>query len=960
MSEMNSAAEAAAPHRYTAAMAADIEARWQDFWDAEGTYQAPNPSGDLAGDPAQAAKPKKFIMDMFPYPSGAGLHVGHPLGYIATDVFARHQRMTGHNVLHTLGFDAFGLPAEQYAVQTGTHPRVSTEANIENMKAQLRRLGLGHDNRRSFATIDPDYYKWTQWIFLQIFNSWYDDQAQKARPIDELVAQFESGARQVPGGTSRAGGSGGGREWSALSARERADLLGEYRLAYASDAPVNWCPGLGTVLANEEVTSDGRSERGNFPVFKSKLRQWNMRITAYADRLLDDLDALDWPEAIKLQQRNWIGRSEGARVDFSVDGNNSARITVFTTRPDTLFGATYMVLAPEHGLIDSIVPAEWPEGVKEAWTGGAATPAEAVAAYRKQAQTKSDVERQTEHKDKTGVFTGSYALNPVTGERIPVFVADYVLMGYGTGAIMAVPGQDERDWEFAEAFELPIVRTVQPPEGWEGEAFTGQGPAINSANDEISLDGLDVAAAKAKITAWLTDKGIGEGTVNFRLRDWLFSRQRYWGEPFPIVYDEDGVAHALPESMLPLELPEVDDYSPRTFDPDDADTRPETPLSRNEDWVNVELDLGDGPKRYRRETNTMPNWAGSCWYELRYLDPHNSEQLVAPDIEQYWMGPREGQPHGGVDLYVGGAEHAVLHLLYARFWSKVLFDLGHVSSVEPFHKLYNQGMIQAYVYRDERGFPVAAAEVEERDGKFWFDGEPVKRELGKMGKSLKNAVTPDEICAEYGADTLRLYEMAMGPLDVSRPWDTRAVVGQYRLLQRLWRNVVDEATGEVTVVDGEPDEAMLRALHKAVDGVSQDMAAMRFNTAIAKITELNNHLTKAGGALPRSVAERLVLLVAPLAPHIAEELWRRLGHTDSVVHQDFPVADPAYLVDETVTCVVQIKGKVKARLEVSPAVTDEELETLALGDQAVVAALGGAGIRKVIVRAPKLVNIVPA
>jgi leucyl-tRNA synthetase len=950
MSEMNSAAETAAPHRYTAAMAADIEARWQDFWDAEGTYQAPNPSGDLAGDAAQVARPKKFVMDMFPYPSGAGLHVGHPLGYIATDVFARHQRMTGHNVLHTLGFDAFGLPAEQYAVQTGTHPRVSTEANIENMKAQLRRLGLGHDNRRSFATIDPDYYKWTQWIFVQIFNSWYDQEADKARPIDELVAQFESGAREVPGG----------RAWSELSSLERADVLGGYRLAYASDAPVNWCPGLGTVLANEEVTADGRSERGNFPVFKAKLRQWNMRITAYADRLLNDLDALDWPEAIKLQQRNWIGRSEGARVDFTVDGHDGARITVFTTRPDTLFGATYMVLAPEHGLIDSIVPAEWPEGVKAEWTGGAATPAEAVAAYRKQAQTKSDVERQTEHKDKTGVFTGSYAVNPVTGERIPVFVADYVLMGYGTGAIMAVPGQDERDWEFAEAFGLPIIRTVQPPEGWEGEAFTGAGPAINSANDEISLNGLDVAEAKAKITAWLTDKGIGEGTVNFRLRDWLFSRQRYWGEPFPIVYDEDGVAHALPESMLPLELPEVDDYSPRTFDPDDADTQPETPLSRNEDWVDVELDLGDGPKRYRRETNTMPNWAGSCWYELRYLDPHNSEQLVAPDIEQYWMGPREGQPHGGVDLYVGGAEHAVLHLLYARFWSKVLFDLGHVSSVEPFHKLYNQGMIQAYVYRDERGFPVTATEVEERDGKFFHDGRPVKRELGKMGKSLKNAVTPDEICAEYGADTLRLYEMAMGPLDVSRPWDTRAVVGQYRLLQRLWRNVVDEATGEVTVVDGEPDEATLRVLHKAIDGVSQDMSAMRFNTAIAKITELNNHLTKTGGPVSRSVAERLVLLVAPLAPHIAEELWRRLGHTDSVVHQDFPVADPAYVVDETVTCVVQIKGKVKARLEVSPSITDEELEALALGDAAVVGALDGAGIRKVIVRAPKLVNIVPA
>ncbi|MGW8951639.1 leucine--tRNA ligase [Streptomyces sp. NPDC055709] len=945
-------AEVAAPHRYTAAMAADIEARWQDFWDLDGTYEAPNPSGDLAGDEAVVARPKKFIMDMFPYPSGAGLHVGHPLGYIATDVYARHQRMTGHNVLHTLGFDAFGLPAEQYAVQTGTHPRVSTEANIENMKVQLRRLGLGHDKRRSFATIDPDYYKWTQWIFLQIFNSWYDEEAKKARPIADLVAQFESGQRATPSG----------RPWGELSAVERADVLGGYRLAYASDAPVNWCPGLGTVLANEEVTADGRSERGNFPVFKANLRQWNMRITAYADRLLDDLDALDWPEAIKLQQRNWIGRSEGARVDFSVDGRDGARITVFTTRPDTLFGATYMVLAPEHDLIDAILPAEWPQEAqgKDAWTGGAATPAEAVAEYRKQAQTKSDVERQTEHKDKTGVFSGAYALNPVTGARIPVFVADYVLMGYGTGAIMAVPGQDERDWEFAEAFGLPIIRTVQPPEGWEGEAFTGQGPAINSSNDEISLDGLDVAEAKARITEWLVAKGIGEATINFRLRDWLFSRQRYWGEPFPIVYDEDGVAHALPESMLPLELPEVDDYSPRTFDPDDADTQPETPLSRNEEWVDVELDLGDGVKRYRRETNTMPNWAGSCWYELRYLDPHNADKLVDPEIEQYWMGPREGQPHGGVDLYVGGAEHAVLHLLYARFWSKVLFDLGHVSSVEPFHKLYNQGMIQAYVYRDGRGFPVPATEAEERDGKFFFDGEPVKRELGKMGKSLKNAVTPDEIAAEYGADTLRLYEMAMGPLDVSRPWDTRAVVGQYRLLQRLWRNVVDEATGEVTVVDEEPDEATLRALHKAIDGVGQDMAAMRFNTAIAKITELNNHLTKTGGPVARSVAERLVLLIAPLAPHIAEELWRSLGHPDSVVHQDFPVADPAYVVDETVTCVVQIKGKVKARLEVSPSITDAELEALAVGDAAVVAALGGADVRKVIVRAPKLVNIVPA
>ncbi|MFD6473043.1 leucine--tRNA ligase [Streptomyces anulatus] len=957
MSETNSAAETAAPHRYTAAMAADIEARWQDFWDAEGTYEAPNPTGDLAGDPELAAKPKKFIMDMFPYPSGAGLHVGHPLGYIATDVYARHQRMSGHNVLHTLGFDAFGLPAEQYAVQTGTHPRVSTEANMVNMKAQLRRLGLGHDNRRSFATIEAEYYKWTQWIFLQIFNSWYDTEADRARPIGELVEQFESGTRATPDG----------RDWSALSATERADLLSEYRLAYASDAPVNWSPGLGTVLANEEVTADGRSERGNFPVFKAKLRQWNMRITSYADRLLNDLDGLDWPEAIKLQQRNWIGRSEGARVEFPVD--TAGGITVFTTRQDTLFGATYMVLAPEHDMVERIIPAAWPEGTHPVWTGGHASPAEAVTAYRKQAAAKSDVERQAEAKDKTGVFTGAYATNPVSGEKVPVFIADYVLMGYGTGAIMAVPAHDARDFAFARAFELPMRCVVQPsddrgtdPSTWDDAFGSYDAKLVNSANEEISLDGLGVVEAKARITDWLKEHGVGEGTVNFRLRDWLFSRQRYWGEPFPIVYDEDGIAHPLPESMLPLELPEVEDYSPRTFDPEDATAQPETPLSRNADWVNVTLDLGDGagPRKYRRETNTMPNWAGSCWYELRYLDPTNDRQLVDPAIEQYWMGPREGQPTGGVDLYVGGAEHAVLHLLYARFWSKVLHDLGHISSAEPFHKLYNQGMIQAFVYRDSRGIAVPAAEVEERDGAFYYEGEKVSRVLGKMGKSLKNAVTPDEICAEYGADTLRLYEMAMGPLDVSRPWDTRAVVGQYRLLQRLWRNVVDEETGEITVVDTEPGEDTLRALHKAIDGVGQDMAGMRFNTAIAKVTELNNHLTKAGGPLSRSVAERLVLLIAPLAPHIAEELWRRLGHTESVVHQDFPVADPAYVVDETVTCVVQIKGKVRARLEISPAITDEELEALALADEAVVAALGGAGIRKVIVRAPKLVNIVPA
>ncbi|QMU75561.1 leucine--tRNA ligase [Streptacidiphilus sp. PB12-B1b] len=954
--------EAPEAYRYTPALAARIESAWQDRWEREGAFDAPNPHGTLADGTDVTAQPHAFIMDMFPYPSGSGLHVGHPLGYIATDVYARFMRMTGHNVLHTMGFDAFGLPAEQYAVQTGTHPRVTTEANIVEFRCQLRSLGLGHDQRRSIATIDPSYYKWTQWIFLQIFNSWYDPQARQARPIAELVARFERGEQPTADG----------RPWAELTPAERDELLSDYRLAYIKQAPVNWCPGLGTVLANEEVTADGRSERGNFPVFKSNLRQWMMRITAYSDRLIDDLDLLDWPDAIKLQQRNWIGRSEGAKVDFAVTGRPDARVTVFTTRPDTLFGATYMVLAPEHELVDSIVPDAWPSAADGSaalpaeWTGDHATPGEAVAAYRKLAASKSEVERQSEGRAKTGVFTGAYATNPVSGEQVPVFIADYVLAGYGTGAIMAVPAHDHRDFEFARAFRLPVRCVVRPTDGrstdtdgWDDAFVSYDAAVVNSANADISLDGLGVADAKKAVTDWLAARGIGEGTVTFKLRDWLFSRQRYWGEPFPIVYDEDGVAHPLPESLLPVELPEIDDYSPRTFDPDDADTSPETPLSRREDWVTVRLDLGrgDGVRTYRRETNTMPNWAGSCWYELRYIDPDNDEAVVDPANERYWMGPDAAKPAGGVDLYVGGAEHAVLHLLYARFWHKVLFDLGHVSSSEPFHKLFNQGMIQGQVFRDERGFPVPAAEVEERDGAWYYQGEQVSREIGKIGKSLKNVVAPEEVTGEYSVDTLRLYEMAMGPLDVSRPWDTRAVVGSFRFLQRLWRTVVDEETGAVVVTDEEPDEATLRVLNKAIDGIRKDMAGLRFNTAVAKATELNNHLVKRGST-PRVVAEQAVLLVAPLAPHIAEELWSRLGHTSSLLHQPLPEADPAYLVDETVTCVVQVKGKVKARLEVPPAIADAELEALALAAPGVVAAIDGAEVRKVIVRAPKLVNIV--
>ncbi|MGW4678244.1 leucine--tRNA ligase [Micromonospora taraxaci] len=945
MSEAAAPAGDIPPFRYTAALADEIEIRWQDTWAREGTFHAPNPTGPLA-DPThpRAGAEKLYVLDMFPYPSGAGLHVGHPLGYIGTDCYARYQRMAGRNVLHAMGFDAFGLPAEQYAVQTGTHPRTTTVANIERYKAQLRRLGLAHDERRSVATIDTDFYRWTQWIFLQIFNSWYDRDAGRARPIAELIAEFEGGNRPTPDG----------RAWAELSVAERRQVVDDHRLAYVSHAPVNWCPGLGTVLANEEVTADGRSDRGNFPVFKRNLKQWKMRITAYGDRLLDDLDSLDWPEPIKLMQRNWIGRSQGAQVDFPTA---AAPVRVFTTRPDTVFGATYMVLAPEHELVDVLAPAAWPDGTRDAWTGGHTSPRAAIEAYRKAAAAKTDVERQSDTKEKTGVFIGAYATNPVTGAQIPIFVADYVLAGYGTGAIMAVPAQDERDWAFAEVFELPIVRTVQPAEGFDGKAYTGDGPAINSAAPERGLDlnGLGVADAKATIIAWLEANGHGTGAVTYRLRDWLFSRQRYWGEPFPIVYDETGAAIALPEEMLPVELPEVDDFSPKTFAADDANSNPETPLSRRRDWVEVELDLGDGPKRYTRETNVMPQWAGSCWYEMRYLDPTNSDRFVDAENERYWMGPRGDGDCGGTDLYVGGAEHAVLHLLYARFWHKVLFDLGHVSSFEPFRKLFNQGMIQAYAYTDARGSYVQAEDVVERDGAYYLEDLVVNREYGKMGKSLKNVVTPDDMCAAYGADTFRVYEMSMGPLEVSRPWETRAVVGSYRFLQRVWRAVIDEQTGALRITEDPADEATRRLLHKVIDGVRGDMDGIRFNTAIAKLIQLTNGLTGLS-ATPREVAEPLVLMVAPFAPHMAEELWRKLGHDTSLTYADFPTADPALLVADTVTYPVQVNGKVRGRIEVPADASEETVRAAAL--DAVAATLAGKEPRKVIVVQGRMVSVV--
>lgn len=950
------------PYRYDARMAGEVERKWQGVWAEEGTFNADNPAGELAG-PRSELEPW-FVMDMFPYPSGAGLHVGHPLGYIATDILARYQRMQGKNVLYTLGFDAFGLPAEQYAIETGQHPRVTTEAAMEIFTRQLGRLGLSHDERRGFATIDDDYVKWTQWIFLQIYHSWFDPEMAngegtlgKARPIAELVAQFEDGSRPTPDG----------RLWADLDEGERSDILSTYRLAYLSESPVNWCPGLGTVLANEEVTSEGRSERGNFPVFTRNLRQWNMRITAYSDRLTEALAAIDWPEKVRLMQRHWIGKSRGATVAFSVP--ERGELEVFTTRPDTLFGATFMVVSPEHPMVGGELPAEWPEGTREAWTGGYATPTEAVRAYQATAAAKTEAERQEEAGEKTGAFTGLFATNPVNDTLVPVFVADYVLMGYGTGAIMAVPAHDDRDHAFAKKFDIDIIQTIDPT-GLEGQAvpdnvdiqeaaWTGDGVIVNSAREDFSINGLGKEAAIDTITEWLVAKGIGESTITFRLRDWLFSRQRYWGEPFPVVYDEGGRVHALPEDQLPVLLPHLDDFSPKTFEADDADSSPETPLTRATDWLTVELDLGDGPQTYRRDTNTMPNWAGSCYYELRYVDPYDTDHLIEKVNDTYWMGPREGKPYGGVDLYVGGVEHAVLHLLYARFWQKVLFDLGYVSAAEPFHRLFNQGYILAYAYKDSRGVYVPAEEVEgdEHSG-FTYKGEPVTREYGKMGKSLKNSVTPDEMCDRYGADSFRLFEMSMAPLDLSRPWDTRAVAGSFRFLQRLWRNVVEEETGEVTVVDTPADEETKRLLARTIAEVTEEYDNMRINTAVARMIVLNNHLTGLS-EVPREAVEPLVLMVAPVAPHIAEELWHLLGHDKPLALHDFPtVTDESLLAEETVTCIVQVNGKLRAKLEVPVDISEEELVELARETGPVKRTLGDQEPRRIIVRAPKLVNFV--
>ena len=947
--------------RYDAALADAIETRWQRWWDEHDVYRQPNP-----GEPGfDASRPKFYCLDMFPYPSGAGLHVGHPEGYTATDIICRYKRMKGFNVLHPMGWDAFGLPAEQYAIQTGVHPEITTRTAIDNFRRQLKRFGFSYDWSREFGTIDEDYYKWTQWIFLKAYHAWFDPEADggrgRARPVAELVAGFVDGTRRVRLNPHAAEYTGAGDlpdgtdagAWETLDTETRHAIVDSYRLAYLSQQTVNWCPKLGTALANEEVI-DGRSERGGHPVFRKPLRQWMFRITAYAERLLDDLAPLDWPNSTKTQQAEWIGRSEGAEIDFpmlDLQGNPSGEaLRVFTTRPDTIFGATYMVVAPEHPLVEMATELPHPE-----------TDTAALGAYVQAARNRSDVERQ-ENKDKTGVFTGVSVLNPVTREPIPVWTSDYVLMGYGTGAIMAVPGQDQRDWDFATAFGLPILRTVQPPEGWDGEAYTGDGPAINSD----FLDGLGTDEAKRAIMAWLTQHKAGARRVNYRLRDWLFSRQRYWGEPFPIVFDERGQHHAVSEGALPVRLPPLADYQP--VESDD----PLPLLGKAVDWVSTTArDAGvddlppDAP--VRRETNTMPGWAGSCWYYLRYCDPKNAQRFVSREAERYWMNPGSGEgATGGVDLYIGGNEHAVLHLLYARFWHKILYDLGEVSTPEPFQKMFHQGMITSHAFQRPDKTLVPVDEVEQGgtpDKPVYTEiksGQPVAHIVAKMSKSLKNVINPDDVIADYGADTFRLYEMYMGPLEASKPWNTRDTVGLHRLLQKIWRLCLDDTGESLRTADG-PDAGTEKRLHRMIAKVGSDIERLGFNTAIAAVFEFVNEARP----LTRDQMSRFVRAVAPFTPHLSEELWHRLGmHAShdgpaaSVALAPWPAHDPAMLVDDEIEIPVQILGKLRGKVVVPAGADAAATEAAALADPRIKELIEGKSVRKVIVVPGRLVNIV--
>ena len=950
-------------HRYTAAYANAVEERWQaSLANSDGSYGHRQANPDEPG--FDASNPKFYCLDMFPYPSGAGLHVGHPEGYTATDIICRYKKLKGFNVLHPMGWDAFGLPAEQYAIQTGVHPEVTTKKAIDNFRRQLRRFGFMYDWSREFATIDPDYYKWTQWIWLQAYSSWFDPSVKKARPIAELEARLtrEDATITVENAASK--------KWSACSKREKQAYLDTFRLAYLGTQTVNWCPKLGTVLANEEII-DGRSERGGFPVLRMPLKQWMFRITAYADRLLEDLALVDWPDMTRTLQTEWIGRSEGAEIHFAIEGERDA-LTVFTTRPDTLFGATYMVVAPEHHIVAKAIA----RGNAE------------LAKYVDWAKNRSDIDRQAS-KEKTGCATGLFAINPATGARIPVWTADYVLMGYGTGAIMAVPAHDERDFEFAKAFQLAIVQVVEI----DGVAFTGEsatfgeGRAVNSTSAQLALDGMTTADAKKAVIAWLENLGIGALRINYRLRDWLFSRQRYWGEPFPIVYDAEGNHYPIAASHLPLVLPPLADYSPI-----ESDT-PQPPLAKARDWTHTTagaagVDAADlsPDTAVVRETNTMPGWAGSCWYYLRYCSSKDASNFVSPEAERYWMLSRKKSAAampapttydaatchaGGVDLYVGGSEHAVLHCLYARFWHKMLFDLGHVSTPEPFGKLFHQGLITSYAFQRADKSLVPTDQVSEvKEGEFveTATGQKVTQIVAKMSKSLKNVVNPDDVIVEYGADTFRLYEMYMGPLEASKPWNTRDIVGVFRFLQRAWRLAIDEKTGEVLAAT-QPDAKIERLLHRTIHKVGEDIEKLSFNTAIAAMIELVNAATRptgltdpSQGGMTRDQLARFARVLWPFAPHFADELGARLGLHPAggagFFGSTWPAYDSAMLVDDEIEMPVQIQGKIKARLMVPAKADAAAIEALALAHADVVAAIAGRAVKKVVVVPGRMVNIV--
>ena len=875
---------------------AEIEPKWQKYWEENKTFKTLD----------DFSKPKYYILDMFPYPSAAGLHVGHPEGYTATDILSRYKRMKGFNVLHPMGYDAFGLPAEQYAIQTGTHPAVTTNLNCDNFRRQIKSIGLSYDWDREINTTDPKYFKWTQWIFKQLYNTWFDEEQQKGRPISELV---------IP------------EEIKTQGEEAIKKYISNKRLAYYDNAQVWWCDSCKIVCANEEVLTDGSHEKCGNQVIRKNLKQWLLRISLYGERLLQGLEDLDWPAGVKNMQRNWIGKSTGAEVDFAIDGIDK-KLRVYTTRPDTLFGATYMVIAPEHALVNEI-----------------ATPCkkESVENYVNAAALKSDLDRTDLAKVKTGVFSGRYAINPVNNQHIPIWVADYVLMGYGTGAIMAVPAHDTRDFEFAKTFGIPVICILDPKQAENREAilsgnacWTEDGEYINSANIETGLDinGLNKAAGIQKTVEWLENKGIGKATVNFKLRDWLFSRQRYWGEPFPIIHWEDGEISLVDDKDLPLELPELEEYKP-------GETG-ESPLANAENWLTVTDKNG---RKGRRETNTMPQWAGSCWYYLRYIDPMNEDSIFNIKKEQYWMP---------VDLYVGGAEHAVLHLLYSRFWHKVLYDLGIVSTDEPFHKLFNQGMILAFAYETSTGAKVSSDSVEDRDGKYFNKetGEELRQIVAKMSKSLKNVVNPDEVIINYGADSLRLYEMFMGPLDERKPWSENGVKGVFNFLNRVYRFFTDPEN----IVEGDEDKEVVKLLHQTIRKVEFDIEHLKFNTAISALMVFNNLVIKKG-KVTKATAETFAKILTPFAPHIGEELWSLYGNKNTLAYEPWPEVDPNMLVEDIFAFPVSFNGKMRFQIELPVDITADNAEKAVLADVRSAKWIEGKVIRKFVFVPKKIINI---